>query len=103
MTPASKYYMIGIDVGTTHIKAVIFNEWGTEISKSVVGTPSMTDSKYGQVWDPEAMWTKLGNGKVAGSCLSYQGTYNNHLSKALGLLVKADRQSYYKNRTILSK
>jgi|CZCA01.1.fsa_nt_gi xylulokinase len=59
MTPASKYYMIGIDVGTTHIKAVIFNEWGTEISKSVVGTPSMTDSKYGQVWDPEAMWTTV--------------------------------------------
>ncbi|NLB74416.1 MAG: carbohydrate kinase, partial [Firmicutes bacterium] len=59
MIPASKHYMIGIDVGTTHIKAVIFNEWGAEISRSVVGTPSMTDSKYGQVWDPEAIWAAV--------------------------------------------
>jgi sugar (pentulose or hexulose) kinase len=50
MTLASKYYMIGIDVGTTHIKAVIFNEWGTEISKSVVGTPSR--KRYLQAKDP---------------------------------------------------
>ncbi len=59
MAYASKHCMIGIDVGTTHIKAVIFNERGTEISKSVIGTPSMADSEGGVLWDPEAIWTSV--------------------------------------------
>jgi xylulokinase len=48
--------MIGIDIGTTHIKAVVFNEQGVEISKSVVGTPSSKDNKGEIVWDPEGIW-----------------------------------------------
>ena len=56
MTLVSKHYIIGIDVGTTHVKSVIFDERGTEISKSVVGTPSVTDSEGRVMWEPEAIW-----------------------------------------------
>ena len=56
MTLASKHYIIGIDIGTTHIKAVVFDLQGTDVSKCVVGTPSITDSEGRVMWDPEAIW-----------------------------------------------
>lgn len=49
---------IGIDVGTTHMKAVIFDEAGTEVAKSIVDTPSSTDGEGQVVWDPEAIWRR---------------------------------------------
>ncbi|MEW5866481.1 MAG: FGGY-family carbohydrate kinase, partial [Bacillota bacterium] len=54
-----KLCTVGIDVGTTHIKAVIFDEAGIEVARSVVNTPSHADGAGQVVWDPEAIWVKV--------------------------------------------
>ncbi|MFZ5923628.1 MAG: FGGY family carbohydrate kinase, partial [Bacillota bacterium] len=54
-----KLCTVGIDVGTTHIKAVIFDEAGIEVARSVVNTPSYGDGAGQVVWDPEAIWVKV--------------------------------------------
>ncbi|MGE5593148.1 MAG: FGGY-family carbohydrate kinase [Betaproteobacteria bacterium] len=51
-----KPHLLGIDVGTTHIKAVVFDEAGVEAARCVAGTPSVPGEGPGQVvWDPEAI------------------------------------------------
>ncbi|NLG80290.1 MAG: hypothetical protein GX492_10805 [Firmicutes bacterium] len=53
----SKPYLLGIDVGTTHIKAVVFDDAGTEAARCVADTPSKPGDGPGQVvWDPDAIW-----------------------------------------------
>ncbi|HHY46760.1 MAG TPA: hypothetical protein GX506_05600 [Firmicutes bacterium] len=48
--------LLGIDVGTTHIKAVIFDPSGKEITKTVLDTPKSVDEKGWTTMDPEAIW-----------------------------------------------
>ncbi|MCR4403170.1 MAG: FGGY family carbohydrate kinase [Firmicutes bacterium] len=53
----SKPYLLGIDVGTTHIKAVVFDEAGVEAARCSTDTPSLPGNGSGHVvWDPEAIW-----------------------------------------------
>lgn len=53
----SKPCLLGIDVGTTHIKAVVFDDAGTEAARCVADTPSRPGDGPGQVvWDPDAIW-----------------------------------------------
>ncbi len=53
----TKPYLLGIDVGTTHIKAVIFDAAGTEAARCVASTPSQPGGGPGQVvWDPGVIW-----------------------------------------------
>ncbi|MGE5586633.1 MAG: FGGY-family carbohydrate kinase [Clostridia bacterium] len=53
----SKPYLLGIDVGTTHIKALVFDDAGTEAARCVADTPSKPGGSPGQVvWDPDAIW-----------------------------------------------
>jgi len=55
--PHRKPYLLGIDVGTTHIKAVVFDEMGMEAARCVADTPSLPGDGPGQVvWDPDAIW-----------------------------------------------
>ncbi|MDI7246948.1 MAG: FGGY family carbohydrate kinase [Bacillota bacterium] len=52
----SKPYLLGIDVGTTHIKAVVFDDAGVEAARCVADTPSRPDGPGRVVWDPDAIW-----------------------------------------------
>lgn len=55
--PHRKPYLLGIDVGTTHIKAVVFDETGVEAARCVADTPALPGDGPGQVvWDPDAIW-----------------------------------------------
>ncbi|HHV61083.1 MAG TPA: carbohydrate kinase [Firmicutes bacterium] len=50
------HYLLGVDVGTTHLKAIVFDEKGNEISRSIKNTPSTTfpDGKAEQ--NPDELW-----------------------------------------------
>ncbi|MGE5573898.1 MAG: FGGY-family carbohydrate kinase [Bacteroidota bacterium] len=52
----SKPYLLGIDVGTTHVKAVVFDDAGVEAARCVADTPSRPDGPGRVVWDPDAIW-----------------------------------------------
>ena len=54
-----KPLLLGIDVGTTHIKAVIFDEFGKELAKSVLDTPYSSNDQGWVTWDPESIWGKV--------------------------------------------
>ena len=47
--------MIALDVGTTHIKAVLFKEDGEELWKRKIPTPLEHD-QWGTVYRPEVIW-----------------------------------------------
>ncbi|NPV53615.1 MAG: carbohydrate kinase [Firmicutes bacterium] len=50
------HYLLGVDVGTTHLKAIVFDEKGNEISRSIRNTPSIAfpDGKVDQ--NPDELW-----------------------------------------------
>ncbi len=52
-------YLMGIDIGSTSIKAVIYDETGNTISKGSRGTPLTHDDPAHPswcVWEPERLW-----------------------------------------------
>ncbi len=59
MTGSRRSCVLGIDVGTTHIKAVVFDGAGVEVAKRVLDTPSHSDGAGQTVWDPDAVWARV--------------------------------------------
>ncbi|MGE5673492.1 MAG: FGGY-family carbohydrate kinase [Mycobacterium leprae] len=51
--------LIGIDVGTTHLKAAAFNEQGAQLALATVDTPTQRLPDGGAEYDPEALWTGI--------------------------------------------
>ncbi len=49
-------YLIGIDMGTTNLKAVLFDEAGRMEAESRHPTPTMTGRDGGSCYEPERLW-----------------------------------------------
>ena len=50
------HYLIGVDMGTTNIKAVIFDENGVSQAEARRPTPTQAIGKNGAIYDPEELW-----------------------------------------------
>ena len=50
------HYLIGVDMGTTNIKAVIFDENGVSRAEARRPTPTQAIGKNGAIYDPEELW-----------------------------------------------
>ena len=62
--------IIGIDVGTTHIKSLLFSEQGRVIRQEKQKTPLFGDGK-GSVYRPEEIWETVKS--QLGRLLEYDG------------------------------
>jgi sugar (pentulose or hexulose) kinase len=51
--------LIGIDVGTTHLKAAVFTPAGEQVAIAHVPTPTNRLPDGGAEYDPEALWTGI--------------------------------------------
>lgn len=52
-------YLMGIDVGTTHCKAGIYDADGREVSMAITETPVTNGEGGAAVHDPEALWQSI--------------------------------------------
>lgn len=48
--------LLGIDIGTTHCKAALFDERGILLNIATIATPRFQDPAHGYFFDPEAIW-----------------------------------------------
>jgi xylulokinase len=52
-------YLIGIDIGTTHIKASVFDIHGKEAAAAILPTPATVLGAETVIYDPQVLWSTL--------------------------------------------
>lgn len=56
MTTHESQYLMGLDIGTTNLKALIFDMRGGEVAAAISPTPITKTAGGGAHYDPEALW-----------------------------------------------
>ena len=86
-------YIMGIDVGTSNVKAVLFDEKGTEIQVASRVSETINDGGNNEEQDMTLVWEKVKAGipssKVKSSC---SRRYQRYRSYRTGRRMLADRQ-----------
>ncbi len=86
-------YLVGVDVGTTGTKAILFTENGQEISHAYVGYPTHTPDTLVCEQDAEALWNAVVETvrRVCDSVENKENVVGISLSTQGGTLIPTDR------------